>query len=106
LDRFVEATGAIVSEEKTKVFLIGLEDPQLWLNRKWKLIKLREIIWYLGICLGVQTSFVDHWWWIMAKFEKKLHAWSHLDLPLVGKFTIVDIVISQSSICAKPSHDA
>jgi hypothetical protein len=48
----------------------------------------------LGIPFGVEVSLVDEWTWIMGKFEKKLLAWSLLDLSLVGLITIVDKLLA------------
>jgi hypothetical protein len=56
----------------------------------------------LGIPFGVKTSLIDQWWWIMAKFEKKLQAWSHLDLPLVRKVMIVDRILVVGHIYYPP----
>jgi hypothetical protein len=47
----------------------------------------------LGIPFGIQISLAQQWRWIMAKFEKKLQAWCHLDLLLTKNVTVVDKIL-------------
>jgi hypothetical protein len=102
LKNFAKAVGPMVSEKKTKAFLMCQNDLPHSLNYKSKFIKPREIIWYLGIAFGVKIYLADQWRWIMAKFEKKLQARDYLDFPLVGKITITDKILVARHIYRSP----
>lgn len=42
-----------MSENKTKSLHIGRDKPPNYMNKKWRMIPLREIIKYLGIPLAL-----------------------------------------------------
>lgn len=61
MDTFFTAATAIISDQKSDFWLVGMDVVPAWLNCIWRQVTDGQIVKYTGVPFGVNVSFPDMW---------------------------------------------